>query len=162
VSSALPNFSFCFALYLFSLILPNTVWYEATRTHIDTQARHFVHRTHSTQLNSSPFNLTFVVGEATQTSTGCHTCIASNPQSHRRGGVAILVRSDIRHNALQPLNEEFFRSAPIALLCANDNKNDMYSVFKWSSAHFKKLLKHFDSLSGRPASSFLLCGDLNA
>ena len=101
---------------------------------------------------------------------GYHTYTASVPRFHRRGGVAIFVRADIRHTALQPIDEEFLQSAPIALLPANNSKNEIIiiapiycpPVYRWSPEQFTRLFKHFDGLTGLPSSRFILCGDWNA
>jgi len=103
--------------------------------------------------------------------SGYQTYTASHPETHRKGGVAIFVRSDIRHTALQPLNEEFLQCAPIALLPANNNNKKeiiiiapIYCppVYIWTHEHFSKLFKHFENLTHAVKSKFILCGDWNA
>lgn len=101
---------------------------------------------------------------------GYQTYTAHNPLSLRSGGVAILVRDDIRHSALQTISKPFLQSAPVIVFPENTNKKGliiapMYCppVFKWSAAHFTGLVDYFSKICGdEGSSSFLLCGDWNA
>ncbi|XP_043661477.1 uncharacterized protein LOC122625459, partial [Drosophila teissieri] len=100
---------------------------------------------------------------------GYVTYLAQNPFSSKRGGVATIVSSRVRHTALEPIEQECIQSAPIVLLPENNRRSEMIviaSVYcppqhKWSSSHFRDILNYAEkTLEGR--TKFVLCGDWNA
>lgn len=99
---------------------------------------------------------------------GYYSYFSSHPHSHRRGGVATLVKHGIKHSVLQPIELSSIQSAPIALTVNNTNTTHTIIIapiycppqHSWTKEHFLKLFKYFDSLIRD--SSFILCGDWNA
>lgn len=99
---------------------------------------------------------------------GYYTYLSPHPLSHRRGGVATLVKHGIKHSVLQPIGLPSLQSAPIALTINNNNTTHNIIIapiycppqHSWNKFHFLKLFKYFDSLI--KDSSFILCGDWNA
>lgn len=92
---------------------------------------------------------------------------AVNPESSRKGGVAIYVKQTIRHSALETIALPSVQCAPIAIYTSNNSLIPMTitpiycpPIFQWSKTHFNRLFLKLGSLSH--GSQLLICGDWNA
>nr|AAS68534.1 pol protein [Drosophila melanogaster] len=100
---------------------------------------------------------------------GYFTYLAQNPVSSKRGGVATIVNSSIRHMALEPIEKECIQSAPIVLLPENNRRSEMIVIasvycppsLSWSPHHFTDVLNFAEKTLGGQ-TKFILCGDWNA
>lgn len=90
-----------------------------------------------------------------------------NPESSRKGGVAIYVKQTLRHSALEPIAIPCVQCAPIVLYTSNNNSNPIIitpiycpPTFQWTKTHFNRLFCKLCSLIH--GSQLLICGDWNA
>lgn len=113
---------------------------------------------------------------------GYKTYTALHPNTHRKGGVATLVREDLDHVALQPISHTSIQCAPIALMptrkrggsAASNNTNDIIIIGSaysppgplWQKDHYKMFFNGIENLAIRKhkhqRARFIICADWNA
>lgn len=91
----------------------------------------------------------------------------TNPESSRKGGVAIYIKQSIRHSALESIAIPCVQCAPILIFPTHNNRNPVIiapiycpPIFNWTNQHFNRLFNKIDSLF--QGGKLLICGDWNA
>lgn len=93
--------------------------------------------------------------------------LVSSPEGNRKGGVAIFIKQNLHHSALEAIAVPCVQCAPIVVFPARNNRNPIIitpiycpPTFLWTNQHFKRLFNKIDSLF--QGAQLLICGDWNA
>lgn len=93
--------------------------------------------------------------------------LVPSPESNRKGGVAIYIRGNLRHSALEPISIPCVQCAPLIIYPSLNSRYPLVitpiycpPLLQWTSMHFNRLFNKLDSLS--PGAKLLICGDWNA
>jgi len=104
--------------------------------------------------------------------SGYHCSLAARPTRHRSGGVATLIRNNLKYMMLQPIVHEKVQCAPVMI-----NLNPVESIIiapiycppqlKWTESELIQLLEYLHKLSKGSSNKLnktglIVCGDWNA
>jgi len=103
---------------------------------------------------------------------GYHCYFAANPAHFRSGGVATLIKTNIKHMALQPIILKSIQCAPVLINLESGESLILAPVYcppqpKWNTEHFTKLMDHFYNLGNNSNNKLdrpglIICGDWNS
>lgn len=115
-----------------------------------------------------------LIGRTTLENINGYNCyLTTRPSNSRSGGVAILVKSNLKHMALQPISFDQIQCAPVAISLDSEESVILAPIYcppqtKWTEEQFSLLLDHLHIMTNNRTNNnynltgLIICGDWNA